>query len=137
MRHQAELHSWLMRRALSLDFGGSWVLPRLIGLHRAKEVAFFGDMLSAREAAEYGLVNRVVPAAELDGFVEGWARRLAEGPSLALSMIKTQLNAGLAASYPQAVEAEAQAQAVNFSTADFAEAVQAFRGRRDPKFQGR
>src|SRR5215469_1616381 len=57
------------RRALSLDFGGSWLLPRLVGLHRAKELAFFGDMISAADARAIGLVNRVVPADELDGFV--------------------------------------------------------------------
>ena len=74
------------RRGLSIDFGGSWVLPRLVGLHKAKELAFFAEILSAKEAADVGLVNRVVPSAELDEFVDGWARQLAAGPPLALSM---------------------------------------------------
>jgi enoyl-CoA hydratase/carnithine racemase len=73
------------RRGLSIDCGGSWLLPRLVGMHKAKELALFADILSAAEAAEFGLVNRVVPAAELDGFVTGWARRLAAGPPLALA----------------------------------------------------
>src|SRR4249920_2532219 len=58
------------RRGLTIDFGGSWLLPRLIGMHRAKELAFFADIISAKEAAEFGLVNRVVPAGQLDAFVD-------------------------------------------------------------------
>ncbi|HEX4539627.1 MAG TPA: enoyl-CoA hydratase [Acidimicrobiales bacterium] len=123
------------RRGLSVDFGGSWVLPRLIGLHRAKELAFFAEIVSAKEAADIGLVNRVVPAADLDGFVDDWARTLAKGPPLALSMTKTMLNNG-ATSMEQAVEDEARCQALNFSTADTVEAVQAFSQKRDPKFRG-
>ena len=65
------------RRGLSIDFGGSWLLPRLIGMHRAKELAFFADIISAKEAAEMGLVNRVLPASQLDAFVADWADRLA------------------------------------------------------------
>jgi 2-(1,2-epoxy-1,2-dihydrophenyl)acetyl-CoA isomerase len=124
------------RRGLSIDFGGSWVLPRLIGLHRAKELAFFAEIVSAKEAADIGLVNRVVPSAELDDFVDGWARTLAAGPPLALSMTKTMLNNGIAASMEQAVEDEARCQALNFSTADTLEAMQAFAQKRDPKFRG-
>ena len=124
------------RRGLSVDFGGSWVLPRLIGLHRAKELAFFAEILSAKEAAEVGLVNRVVPSAEIDDFVDGWARTLAAGPPLALSMTKMMLNNGIATSMEQAVEDEARCQAMNFSTADTLEAMQAFAQKRDPKFRG-
>ena len=124
------------RRGLSIDFGGSWVLPRLIGLHRAKELAFFAEIVSAKEAADVGLVNRVVPPAELDDFVDAWARILAAGPPLALSMTKTMLNNGIATSMEQAVEDEARSQAMNFSTADTLEAMQAFAQKRDPKFRG-
>ena len=124
------------RRGLSVDFGGSWVLPRLIGLQRAKELAFFADIVSAKEAADIGLVNRVVPSAEVDAFVDGWARTLAAGPPLALSMTKTLLNNGLVTSMEQAVEDEARCQALNFSTADAMEAMQAFSEKRDPNFRG-
>ena len=126
-----------VRRGLSVDFGGSWLLPRLVGLHRAKELALLADMLSAPEAEALGLVNRVVPAAELDAFVDGWAGRLAAGPPIALSTTKTLLNNSLAVSMAQAVEDEARAQNVNFATADFREAVRAFVDKREPRFEGK
>jgi enoyl-CoA hydratase/carnithine racemase len=125
------------RRGLSIDFGGSYVLPRLVGLHKAKELAFFADIISAKEALELGIVNRVVANAEIDAFVADWAARLAAGPPLALSMTKKLLNAGLHSSIAEAVEAEAQAQTVNFGTADTAEAMAAFVQKRDPEFRGR
>lgn len=124
------------RRGLSLDFGASWVLPRIVGLQRAKELAFFAEMLSARQAHELGLVNRVVPDEELDSFVDGWARRLAAGPPVALSMIKSQLDSCFSLSMEEAVEAEARAQSVNLVSADVAEAMAAFRDKRDPEFRG-
>jgi 2-(1,2-epoxy-1,2-dihydrophenyl)acetyl-CoA isomerase len=125
------------RRGLSLDGGSSWLLPRMVGLHRAKELAFFGEMLSAAEAAEFGLVNRVVPEEELDAFVDGWAARLAAGPPLALSMTKTLLDNSHAVSMAQALEDEARCQAVNFATSDTSEAMRAFVEKREPRFEGR
>lgn len=125
------------RRGLSIDFGGSYVLPRLIGLHKAKELAFFADIISAKEAAEIGIVNRVVPAGEIDVFVDEWARRLAAGPPLALSMTKKLLNQSFSVTVEQAVESEGQAQTVNFATADTMEAIAAFVQKRDPVFRGR
>src|SRR3954471_12973554 len=125
------------RRRLTLDFGGSWVLPRLVGLHKAKELALLADIISAAEAERLGIVNRVVPAAELDAFVLDWATRLAAGPPLALSMTKKLLNDGLAMSLDQALEAEGMAQTVNFGTKDTAEAMAAFLEKRDPTFQGK
>ncbi len=125
------------KRGLSVDFGSSWLLPRMIGLHRAKELAFFADIINADQAAEFGLVNRVVPAADLDGFVDGWAKRLAAGPPLALSMTKSLLNNSFAASMDEALEDEARAQSVNFASADTAEAISAFVHKREPRFEGR
>ena len=125
------------KRGLSVDFGASWLLPRLIGLHRAKELAFFADILSSAEAAEFGLVNRVVPDADLDAFVDDWARRLAEGPTLALSMTKSMLNNSMAVSMEQALEDEARSQTANFGTRDTREALTAFAEKRSPAFEGR
>jgi enoyl-CoA hydratase/carnithine racemase len=125
------------KRGLSVDFGGSWLLPRLIGLHKAKELAFFADIVSAKEAADFGIVNRVVAATDLDRFVDDWARRLAAGPPLALSMDKTMLNNAFSVSMDEALEDEARCQAVNFGTSDTAEAIQAFVQKREPRFEGR
>lgn len=126
-----------VKRGLSVDFGGSWVLPRLIGLQRAKELTFFGEFVSAIEARDLGLVNRVLPDGELDDFVDEWARRLATGPTLTLSLTKTLLSHGLEASLEQALEDEARAQAVSLSTEDTREAIRAFAEKRAPEFQGR
>jgi len=125
------------KRGLSVDFGASWLLPRLIGLHRAKELAFFADILSSAEAADIGLVNRVVPDEELDDFVDGWARRLADGPPIALSLTKGMLNNSLMVSMEQALEDEARSQAVNFASRDTREALTAFAEKRSPIFEGR
>ena len=124
-------------RGLSLDFGGSWLLPRLVGLHRAKELAFFADILSAKEAEDLGLVNRVVPAADLDGFVDEWARRLAAGPPIALSMTKRMLNNSFSSTLAESLETEALSQVINFKTEDLGEAMRAFAEKRPPNFKGR
>jgi enoyl-CoA hydratase/carnithine racemase len=125
------------RRGLSVDFGGSWLLPRLVGLHKAKELVLLADILNASEAAEAGLVNRVVPANELDSLVASWVERLVAGPPIALSLSKQLLNKSFETSMDQAVEAEAQAQAVNSSSADAREARAAFQEKREPRFEGR
>ncbi len=83
------------------------------------------------------MVNRVVPDEELDAFVDGWARRLAEGPTLALSMTKTMLNNSMAVSMDQALEDEARSQSTNFGTRDTREALSAFIEKRSPEFEGR
>ena len=125
------------KRGLSVDGGSSWLLPRLVGLHRAMELAYFAEILSATEALEFGLVNRVVAEDELDDFVDGWAKRLAKGPPLALSMTKRLLQDGARATMADALENEARCQTVNFSTEDTAEAMRAFAEKRDPEFKGR
>jgi len=125
------------KRGLSVDFGASWLLPRFIGLHRAKELAFFADIIDAHQAAEFGLVNRVVPAGQLDAFVDDWATRLAAGPPLGLSMTKAMLNSSFNVTMDQALEDEARSQAVNFASADTAEALAAFVEKREPQFEGR
>lgn len=133
---EARFSEIFARRGLSIDFGGSWLLPRLIGLHRAKELALLADVISAEEARDFGIVNRVVPAAELDAAVDEWARRLAAGPPVALSMTKTLLNNAFSVSIDDALEDEARCQAVNFATADMREAMRAFVEKRDPVFRG-
>lgn len=134
---RARLSMIFSRRGLSLDSGASWLLPRLIGLARAKEVALFGDMLDAGQARDLGLVNRVVAVEDLDRTVGEWAGKLAAGPPLALSMTKTLLNDAMSSSMAEALEQEARCQSVNFETEDMREAMAAFKERRPPEFHGR
>ena len=126
-----------VRRGLAIDGGGSWLLPRLIGLHKAKELAFFGDVISAAEAERIGIVNRVVPDDQLDKFVDEWADRLASLPPVQLSAIKSQLNNSSQHTMDKALEDEGWQQTVNLKTNDFKEAVRAFLQKDTPKFEGR
>ncbi|MGC8466180.1 MAG: enoyl-CoA hydratase/isomerase family protein [Acidimicrobiales bacterium] len=123
-----------VKRALAVDFGGSYLLPRMIGLHRAKELAFFGDILSAAEAESFGLVNRVVEDDALKGFVDAWAERLARSASTALSLTKTLLNDSFSLSMEAALEREALAQTIAMTSPDASEAIAAFREKREPRY---
>ena len=134
---EARFSEIFSRRGLSVDFGGSWVLPRLIGLHRAKELVLLADIIDAAEAERLGLVNKVVEPDELDAAVDDWARRLADGPPIALAQSKRLLDNSFAVTLEQAVDDEGRAQTVNFATADTAEAILAFLEKRPPHFQGR
>lgn len=125
------------RRGLAIDFGGSWILPRRIGLHRAKELAFFADIIDAAEAERIGLVNRVVADGDLDQFVADWASRLAAGPPIALSLTKQMLDQSMRLTMEEALDAEGVAQSLNLTTADAVEAVRAFIDKREPRFEGR
>ena len=122
---------------LSLDYGSSWLLAKRLGLHRAKEVAFTAEMMSAARIVEIGLANGVVPVDQLDGVVAGVARRIVDGPPIALSMTKRMLDNAASSSLIQALETEAIAQNVNLGTSDLAEALTAFAEKRAPVFQGR
>jgi len=126
-----------VRRGLVPDGGGAYLLPRLIGPQRAKELLFFGDALSAAEAERLGLVNRVVPDGELAKTAREWAERLAAGPTRALALTKQLVNASLDADRSTAFAAEATAQEINMTTADAQEGVASFVARRRPTFRGR
>jgi 2-(1,2-epoxy-1,2-dihydrophenyl)acetyl-CoA isomerase len=106
-------------------------------MHRAKELALLADVIDAREAERMGLVNRVVPHAELDAFAADWAARLAAGPPLALAMTKRLLARAFESSFADALEAEGMAQSVNVATKDTREAIAAFLEKRPPRFRGR
>ena len=125
------------RRALSVDFGGTWLLPRLIGIHKAKELALFGDIISAAEAARIGIVNHVVADDELDAFVDDWAKRLVAGPPLALQMSKKLISNAFGQSLAEALDAEATAQTINLGSEDTREGFSAFLEKRKPVFKGR
>jgi enoyl-CoA hydratase/carnithine racemase len=125
-----------VRRGLSLDFGGSWVLPRLIGLHKAKELAFLAEVISAEEAARYGIVNRVVEADALTKVVDEVAHRIAAQAPVQLSITKRLLNQSYSVSMNEALEFEDVAQTLAFSSRDTAEAMRAFVEKREPRFTG-
>ncbi|WP_405931982.1 enoyl-CoA hydratase/isomerase family protein [Streptomyces sp. NBC_00827] len=126
-----------VRRGLVPDGGGAYLLPRLIGPQRAKELMFFGDALTAADAERFGLVNRVVPPQELEKTAREWAERLATGPTRALALTKQLVNASLDSDRAAAFAAEAAAQEINMTTADANEGVASFVERRDPKYRGR
>lgn len=126
-----------IQRGLSVDGGGAWLLPRLVGLKRAKELVLFGDVIAAPEAAAMGLINHAVPAAELDGFVAGWVQRLGAYPPIALSLSKGLLNDAYERSFEQAAEDEGRAQTINARTEDAQEAFLAMAEKRPPRFSGR
>ncbi|MGW9046400.1 enoyl-CoA hydratase/isomerase family protein [Streptomyces lydicus] len=126
-----------VRRGLVPDGGGPYLLPRLIGPQRAKELMFFGDAVPAAEAERLGLVNRVVPDDALTTTAREWAERLAAGPTRALTLTKQLVNASLESDRATAFAAEATAQEINMTTADAREGVASFVARRDPTYRGR
>jgi len=125
-----------VRRGLVVDGGGAYLLPRRMGMQKAKELAFFGDKLPAAEAQALGLVNRVVPAAELDAAADEFARRLAAGPTTAISLTKRLLNASPDGDRAAAFLAEAMAQEIQSTAEDSREGVRSFMERRPPEFRG-
>lgn len=125
------------KRGLSLDLGGSWLLPKIVGLQQAKRLALLADTIDADEAQALNLVTWVVSGTEIDGFVADLAGRLAAGPPVALGQTKALLNQGADATMREALANESRAQAVNFATADAAEAYAAFAAKREPTFTGR
>lgn len=124
------------RRGLSLDLGGSWLLPKLVGLQQAKRLALLAETIDAARAEALGLVTWIVPADEIDGFTVELAARLAAGPPIALAQTKALLNEGADATLREALAGEARAQGVNFATADAPEAYAAFAEKRTPGFTG-
>jgi enoyl-CoA hydratase/carnithine racemase len=125
------------KRGLSVDLGGSWLLPKLVGLQQAKRLVLLADMIDAEEARSMGLVTWVKPAEEIDAFVADLTGRLAAGPPVALAQSKGLLNDGANATLREALANEARAQPGNFATADSIEAYAAFAEKRDPAFTGR
>ncbi|WP_436848037.1 enoyl-CoA hydratase/isomerase family protein [Streptomyces collinus] len=126
-----------VRRGLVPDGGGAYLLPRLIGPQRARELMFFGDAVPAADAQRLGLVNRVVPDGELEKTARRWAARLAAGPTRALALTKQLVNASLDGDRAGAFAAEAAAQEINMTTRDAQEGLRAFAERREADFRGR
>lgn len=137
MADTARIIEVFVRRGIIPDAGGCYLLPRIVGPQRAKEIMFFGDDLSAMDAERYGIANRVVPAADLAKVTTEWAERLAASPSKVVAMTKWLTNRSFESSRQTAFEEEAFAQElVNIATEDSAEGMKAFMERRPTNFKG-
>ena len=121
----------------SCDVGASWALPRLVGLRHALEIALLGEALGCEDALRLGLVNRVVPAAELDAAALALAERLASGPTRAYGQMRRLMRASFDRELPAQLAAEAQAFDRCARTDDLREGIEAFFARHQPNFQGR
>jgi 2-(1,2-epoxy-1,2-dihydrophenyl)acetyl-CoA isomerase len=137
MAAEARLIEVFARRGIAIDSAGAYLLSRLVGLQKAKELVFFADDVPAEEALRLGLCNRVVPRAELEDAVRVWAERLAAGPTFALGMSKRLLARAYESTLETCLEEEALAQSLVSQSEDMAEGVRAFAERRKPVFTGR
>lgn len=126
-----------VKRGLHPDWGGTYLLPRMVGTAKALELILFGDMVSAEEAYRMGLVNRLVPHSEFAEAAHEWAARLAEGPPVALRLAKRGVYRNLQSDLASALEYESFAQQIVWSTEDAGEGIRAFVEKRPPLFQGR
>ena len=126
-----------VRMGLIPDAGGLCLLPVAVGLHRAKELMFTGEMIPAARAMELGMVNRVFPKEALEEETLAFARKLAQGPPVALGMTKRILNTLFLDGLEKVLEYEAQAQPFLFQTLDHKEGKTAFLEKREPRFTGK
>jgi 2-(1,2-epoxy-1,2-dihydrophenyl)acetyl-CoA isomerase len=126
-----------VKRGLTVDFGGTWLLPRLIGLARARELALTGRLFNADEALRMGMISSVVPAGDLEDTVNEMAQSLAAGAPLAQAIIKRAFDRSSSMTFEQALSFEEQAQAVLLGSDDLVEGAAAFVEKRDPEFKGR
>jgi 2-(1,2-epoxy-1,2-dihydrophenyl)acetyl-CoA isomerase len=132
----AKLIQIFVKRGLIPDGGAAYLLPRLVGMHKAKELVFFGDDLSAVDAEKLGIVNKVVPAAELEATAREWAERLAQGPTMAIGWAKKLLQDAFDVNRTQHLTSEAMYVELNMTTQDSKEGVASFMERRPSEFKG-
>ena len=125
------------RLGLSGDYGSSWFMTHLVGPAKARELFYTAERVDAAECARLGLVNRVVPDAELGKAAFDWARQLAAGPPIALGYMKDNLNRALTHELAECLDVEAERMVQGAQTDDYLEAVAAFSEKRAPIFKGR
>jgi 2-(1,2-epoxy-1,2-dihydrophenyl)acetyl-CoA isomerase len=133
----ARLWEPFTERGFTPDSAATWLLPRLVGTVRARELLLLGRQLDGREAAEWGLVHRAVPADRLDPEVGELVDRLAAGPTVALGLTKWLLHAGHTAALADQLQNEAVGLELSSRSEDFREGLAAFREKRPPRFGGR
>lgn len=124
-------------RGFSPDSGSTWLLPRLIGLTRAKQMLLLGEKISGTDAADWGLIHRAVSAPDLDDAAGELLSRLASGPTVAIGLAKQAIHYGQHVTLSQGMTQELQGLELACRTADFKEGLAAFRERRPPEFHGR
>jgi 2-(1,2-epoxy-1,2-dihydrophenyl)acetyl-CoA isomerase len=134
---RARFSEIFVKRGLTVDFGGSWLLPRIVGLQRAKELALSGRIVEAEEAARMGLVTEVVPLEALEDRVTEFAESFLKGAPLAQMFAKQTIDASFQTSLADALSWEGEAQSVTLGTEDAAEGLLAFLEKRDPEWKGR
>ena len=132
---QARFAELFVKRGLAVDFGGTWLLPRAVGLQRAKELAFTGRMVDAKEAVQIGLALRI--ADDLEGQAQALAEEMADAAPLALRLTKQNLDQAFERSFEESLQAEALAQAECAGSEDALEGLRAFLERRAARFSGR
>ena len=124
-------------RGFTPDSGATWLLPRLVGIARAKELLLLGEKISGSKAAEWGMIHRAVPDDEVGDTANGLARRLAQGPTVAIGLAKSCIGSALTLSLNEAMAKEALALELSARSKDFREGLAAFKERRDPDYEGR
>jgi enoyl-CoA hydratase/carnithine racemase len=134
---RARFAELFVRRGLTVDFGGTWLLPRIVGLQRAKELALSGRMVEAEEAHRIGLVMELVEPEHLDERSEEVARSFLDGAPIAQMFAKQGLDASFESSFSESVGWEGQSQSIALGTEDAAEGIVAFLEKRKPGWKGR
>ena len=132
----AKFNQAFVKIGLVPDCGGTFMLPRLVGLKRATQLMFTGDLVTAAQAAEMGMINSVAPDGELMSQVMAMAEKLAQAPTAAIGQIKKLLEASAVNDYGSQLDNERRAQIESGKTKDFTEGVQAFLEKRPPRFVG-
>lgn len=134
---RARFSEIFVRRGLTVDFAGTWLLPRVVGLQRAKELALSGRIVDAAEAARLGIALEVVPVETLSQRAREMAESFMAGAPIAQSFAKQALNASFESSFAESISWEGQSQSIALSTEDVIEGVTAFLAKRDPMWKGR
>lgn len=134
---RARFSEIFVRRGLTVDFGGTWLLPRIVGLQRAKELALSGRIVPAQEAVELGIAMEIVPVDDLRSRADEVARSFLAGAPIGQMFAKQGLNASFESSWAESLSWEGQSQSIAFRTQDVVEGVAAFLQKRDPEWRGR
>lgn len=117
-------------------FGAAWLYPRAMGVAKALELLFTGDLLEAEEAKEIGMVNKLASTEELEGVTMSLARKIADGPPIAIRLMKAQVYKGLGLDLATALDEAAFCESITLASKDHLEGITAFREKRKPSFEG-